>query len=201
MKPKNNLNDIAKMKNVIFQYILDDYGFRIGIVVAKESKFKGHYCIGWAMNSEVNYRKRELSHLRSIPLFQKLLYSIPYTKEYVDNRNSLMELGNLGIPTKFDPFDEVLPNVVYTPEDSEEKIQLMELALKRANPDSWNYYLPKEYSHEISLRDEDFVNKKLENNYNDNKETYNLIYSNLNNIKKTIKNIEYRAYRYFKDNF
>jgi len=179
--------DILKENKGLVNYIYDDYGFRIGIVMILPGEGKHHPKLGWALIKEVPHRVNVIHKLSDIPVF----------------KNSNSELLNLD-------FGDNLTICYNTFADEKAKSELFELAVSRANFDSWNYYVCTDRDKGQNFSD--LRNDKISNFFchtrltmypgeiweSDVPTNAEVDVKKCRVIRKAIRNAEYRAWRYFK---
>lgn len=212
-KEKFDIEGFLKEHKAIFNYIYDDRGLKRGIVLAMKTPLKGKCKIGWALFDEnSNIDCKVLSKLRDIPeIMRKLnsikdsVYKLTEREEAKGNKEDrkdlisiLQEVRSLE-DTKLGEID------TYTfPTDPKDVENLFLSAVSRANHDSWNYYcakgtdLSKTDLREGVISIQKLKDEKLDGVYclyhycnSDSKEL-------CKNIRKAIRKMEHRAWKYFK---
>lgn len=194
----NTVGDILKENGALLNYFKDPAGFNTGVIVILKGFGRHHPKIGWAFFEEVPHFFESHTKMKEIPY-----YSLYVNKDTV---------GGTLIPGTSVEQVKLL--------NEEAKKDLILLAISRANNDSWNYYVSREEDPILSnfkearrvvegvatqknsnLREDkvvlDYASCLNENAY----ERYNVIVENpcqLSILRKSIRQAEYRAYRYFK---
>lgn len=213
-KSETNIRELLNKNNAIFNYIYDNRGFRIGVVVAQKGKLKGHNAIGWALFQELPSVESSLFvNITSTPIYKEMEKALKESlssaldlncskdTEVLDKikffdmckslESFLKGVQSIDIPSEDD-------NVLFSAKYDVTKKDIMDtikLALSKVNYDSWNYYSPLNKGHDLR---EGIINlSKVED-----KESLVLMGTKMpiltNSLRKAIKKMEYRAWRYFK---
>lgn len=222
-KSEINIGEFLKENKAIFSYIYNNMGFRIGVVVAKKGEMKGHNAIGWALFNEVSTSvPAKTITAKDIPAYEKLRDSIKNSLSLASNLgeeglktltsvslfdvysalNTFMEaLGSNPILIKNESTSAPLCYMPYTYKivSKEDVFNTIKLALEKANCDSWNYYCPKREGHDLR---EDIVRVHSRVDMDDKNSSVIVLGDKMpilaNILRKAIRKMEYRAWRYFK---
>ena len=172
MDQYTNVGDFIDRNKIIFKYIYDKFGFRVGIVVAEKGEGRWHPKIGWALFKEVPYTVIVHTKCNQIPAY-KDMDDFPFI-----------------------PVEEAIVS-------KENKLELFKKAWHRANYNSFSYY--------VNLNDLDvhrntvLRSEEPEIWYSDGiyKDKGHIRYANdyygiIKSLKRSVKDLEFRAYRYFK---
>ena len=172
MDQYTNVGDFIDKNKIIFKYVYDKFGFRVGIVVAEKGEGRWHPKIGWALFKEVPHTVIVHTKFNQIPAYK----------------------GMDDFP--FIPVEEIIIS-------KENKLELFKKALDRANYNSFSYY--------VNLNDLDvhrntvLRSEEPEIWYSDGiyKDKGHIRYANdyygiIKSLKRSVKDLEFRAYRYFK---
>lgn len=210
-KEKFNIEKFLEESNAIFNYIYDNRGFKVGIVLAMKTPLKGKCKIGWALFEEVQERScKELSKLRDIPSTMKKIndikdkiYTLCSTVESKGNKENRREFISLMQEVK--SLEDINLNSTekyYYIDNASDMESIFFSAKERANHDSWNYYCAKGTDLsgtdlrrdriEISVNSISTINSNSPMNYTSRDTEL------CKAIRKAVRKMEYRAYRYFK---
>ena len=160
MDEYTSVGDFIDKNKIIFKYVYDKFGFRVGIVVAEKGEGRWHPKMGWALFEEGPQTIIVHTKCNQIPVYK----------------------GMDDFP--FIPVEEIIIS-------KENKLELFKKALDRANYNSFSYY--------VNLNDLD-VHRNSDGIY---KDKGHIRYSNdyygiIKSLKRSVKDLEFRAYRYFK---
>lgn len=167
-----NIGDFIDKNKIIFKYVYDKFGFKVGIVVAKKGEGRWHPRIGWALFKEVPHK------------------IVVHTKS-----DQIPEYRGMG-DFSFIPVEEVVIS-------KGDKIDLFDKALNRTNYNSFSYYIN---FYDLDVHSDTILRSELpEIWYKDgNSDMEDSIcyvddyYGIIKSLKKAIKDLEFRSYRYFK---
>ena len=211
-KSEINIGEFLKENKAIFNYIYDSRGFRIGVVLAKKGDYIGHNLIGWALFNEIEYPSwTQFVGIKDLPVYKDLIESVKdsINKSLAKDSDSLEILEDTGvfkIYEAFKVFNKAIRDTSVFSEDGdrdvpacyivnkEDILEALKKALEKANYDSWNYYCLKHEGHDLR-------NDIVDTNYIDG---YKQCTSGrelpilANNIRKAVRKMEFRAWRYFK---
>lgn len=196
-----NIEEFLKNNKAIFNYIYDKNYLKLGIVIAFPSELKGRCKIGWALFTEVCKEEKEISKFRDLPIIRNKLtkikndlYNILDTedKNTIERKEWISLIQNIH---SLEDFDLGEKNYSYYPVKASEWENLFNLAKSRANYDGWNYYCAKGTTLErTDLRNDLISTLNTEN-------TYGVVTSDIDksaSIRKAVRKMEYRAWKYFK---
>ena len=196
-----NIEEFLKNNNAIFNYIYDKNYLKQGIVIAFPSELKGRCKIGWALFTEACTEEKEISKFRDLPIIRNKLTEIKNTlynildtedKNTIERKEWISLIQNI---RSLEDFDLGEKNYSYYPVKASEWENLFNLAKSRANYDGWNYYCAKG----TTLERTDLRNNYISTLNTEN--TYGVFASDINTsagIRKAVRKMEYRAWRYFK---
>ena len=211
-KSEINIGEFLKENKAIFNYIYDSRGFRIGVVLSKKGDYIGHNLIGWALFNEIEYPSwTQFVGIKDLPVYKDLIESVKdsINKSLAKDSDSLEILEDTGvfkIYEAFKVFNKAIRDTSVFSEDGdrdvpacyivnkEDILEALNKALEKANYDSWNYYCLKHEGHDLR-------NDIVDTNYIDG---YKQCTSGrelpilANNIRKAVRKMEFRAWRYFK---
>ena len=216
-KSETNIGKFLKENKAIFNYIYDSRGFKIGVVVAKKGDYIGHNQIGWALFDEIEFPSwTQLVRLKDTPIYKNMMEAF---KESVNvgidclkakdttSANVLKDTKVLELYDAIRAFDKAIEDTSIYSEDGDRDVPAyyyvdkgdilytIKRALEKANYDSWNYYCLKHEDHDLRNGIVDtYDNGFGEIERNRGKELPILA----NNIRKAIRKMEFRAWRYFK---
>lgn len=216
-KSETNIGKFLKENKAIFNYIYDSRGFKIGVVVAKKGDYIGHNQIGWALFDEIEFPSwTQLVRLKDTPIYKDMMEAF---KESVNigidclkakdttSANVLKDTKVLELYDAIRAFDKAIQDTSIYSEDGDRDVpayyyvdkgdvlDTIKRALEKANYDSWNYYCLKHEDHDLR---------------NDIVDTYDTGFGETerkrgkelpvlaNNLRKAIRKMEFRAWRYFK---
>lgn len=209
-KEKFNVEKFLKESNAIFNYIYDNRGFKVGIVLAMKTPLKGKCKIGWALfeeNRDINCKV--LSKLRDIPALMKRIndikdhiFTLSFAEESQGIKENRKEFVSLMQEVKsLEDIDLNSSDVYYYLENASDMKDIFISAKERANHDSWNYYCAKGTDlSETDLRT-DVI--KIKTPYEDEYEETHYYYTSSDTelckaIRKAVRKMEHRAWRYFR---
>ena len=211
-KSEINIGEFLKENKAIFNYIYDSRGFRIGVILAKKGDYIGHNLIGWALFNEIEYPSwTQFVGIKDLPVYKDLIESVKdsINKSLAKDSDSLEILEDTGvfkIYEAFKVFNKAIRDTSVFSEDGdrdvpacyivnkEDILEALKKALEKANYDSWNYYCLKHEGHDLR-------NNIVDTYYIDG---YKQCTSGrelpilANNIRKAVRKMEFRAWRYFK---
>lgn len=200
-KEKFNIEGFLKDNNAIFNYLYDKNRVKQGIVMAFPSELKGKCKIGWALFGEVCRDEKFISKFRDLPILMEKLNEIKsslYDILDTEDKNSIARQKWISLVQEvrsLEDFDLGQEDSYYYPTKANEWENLFNLAKSRANYDGWNYYCAKGTTLErTDLRRNYICTLSTEN-------TCGLVQSNSEksaSIRKAIRKMEYRAWKYFK---
>lgn len=215
-KSETNIGELLKENNAIFNYIYNSLGYRMGVVVAKKGNKKGYNPIGWALFNEINSIDYSTQiKLKSTPTYQRMTKAF---KQSISKIPSLEEkdmelIKDLGFFECYDALSDFLKmnSELYSIVESKYiaykfsvthkgTVEAIKLALSRANNNSWNYYSPKGSGHDLrnnivnlsTFRTCAWLSNEIRNPTKPNSPKL------ANMLRKSIRKMEYRAWRYFK---
>ena len=172
MDQYTNVGDFIDKNKIIFKYVYDKFGFRVGIVVAEKGEGRWHPKMGWALFKEVPHTIIVHTKCNQIPAYK----------------------GMDDFP--FIPVEEIIIS-------KENKLKLFKKALDRANYNSFSYYVDL-YDSDVH-RDTIFRSEApgiwyRDGNYKveDVIHCFDDYYGIIKSLKRSVKDLEFRAYRYFK---
>ena len=195
-----NVGELLKKNNAIFNYVYDKHGMRLGIVVATKGIGKHHPKIGWALFDEVECAFTEYKTFGSIPRAKRLLNELKRAIADTDNL-----IGNCLI-REIERYDVSQGDLCYMesrPLTQKAKYELFELALSRGNFDSWGFYCDKNVPvvKNANLREDTIAINEVWTNKDGHTEKQECVYQDAetaNALRSAIRDLEYRAWRYYK---
>ena len=166
------VGDLINKNKIIFKYVYDKFGFRVGVVVAEKGEGRWHPKIGWALYREVPHDIVVHTECKQIPVY-KDMEDFPFI-----------------------PVEEVVIS-------KENKLELFRKAWCRVNFNSFEYYVNLYDSNvhkETQFRD---VYPEIWYTDGNSKEDVSICvvdddYGIVKAMKRAVKDLEFRAYRYFK---
>lgn len=209
-KEKFNVEEFLRESKAIFNYIYDNRGLKVGIVLAMKTPLKGKCKIGWALfeeNRDINCKV--LSKLRDIPAIMKRIndikdhiFTLSFAEESQGIKENRKEFISLMQEVKsLEDIDLNSPDVYYYLESASDMKDVFISAKERANHDSWNYYCAKGTA--LSKTDLRTELIKIKTSYKDGDEEVHSYYTSGDTelckaIRKAVRKMEHRAYKYFK---
>lgn len=211
-KSETNIGEFLKENKAIFNYIYDSRGFRIGVILAKKGDYIGQNLIGWALFNEIEYPSwTQFVGIKDLPVYKDLIESVKdsINKSLARDSDSLELLEDAGvfkIYEAFKVFNKAIKDTSVFSEDGdrnvpafyivskEDILDTLKIALEKANYDSWNYYCLKHEGHDLR---NDIVDTYDIDGYEQCTSGRELPIL-ANNIRKAVRKMEFRAWRYFK---
>lgn len=171
MSQYTKLGDFVKDNKIIFKYVYDNFGFRVGVVVAEKGEGKWHPKIGWALFKEVPYTTIVHTEHSQIPAYKDLdIFPFIPVEETVISKENKLELFKKALNrTNFNSFEyyvDLYGSDVHR--DTTFRNTSLEILYKDGNSKEIEY---------ISGIDD--------------------YYGIVKSMKSAIKSLEFRAYRYF----
>lgn len=172
MSQYTKLGDFINDNKIIFKYVYDKFGFRVGVVVAEKGEGKWHPKIGWALFKEVPYTTIVHTECSQIPVYKDMdkFPFIPVEETVISKENKLELFKKALNRTNFNSFEYYVD--LYG-SDVHRETTFRDVSLEILYTDGNS----KETEYIFSTDD---------------------YYEIIKAMKSAIKSLEFRAYRYFK---
>lgn len=197
MKSQYNIGKLLKDKNALFNYIQDEFGAKMGVVVGLKGRDRATPLVGWALFSEFDDGRITMDK-QSKPCREA------FARVYEALDNFAKYCGNKMTAKRVEDVKEILDSqddFTIIPKDI--KYRAIELAILRANPDREQYFVCSNpiYNQQDTLIPQNprtlyktegthLVHGSSEFNYFDK---YAISY-----IKKACRAMEFRCWRFYK---
>lgn len=180
-----SIGDLLNKNKGILNYIYDPCGNKIGVVVAKKGLNRNNPQIGWALFCEVNYYN---IHIDAFSKFKEGKYII---NNHITKNSAIQKIYN-------NLLSDILKNIndlkisydIYRPQN---KADVVALAFTRLNTNRDRFFVSD--SEQGNQSKTDLMKNIIQKSDNG----IDMDATESNYIRKAVRAMEYRAWKYFKD--